>query len=118
AIMVMTIALWARYAGTPEMEPLLNQALSDEESTRISRLLDANGIEYQVSADHKLLVPADRKFKVMAVLGYADALPKNTSSGWDDIIKQLSPWDGQGKQDMMANRAKAIGVAEVIRNFP
>ena len=43
AIMVMTLVWWGRYAGEPEMEPLLPQAISADELPRVEMELDAEG---------------------------------------------------------------------------
>ena len=40
AIMVMTIVWWARYAGTAEMEPVLDQSLSASDMGQIKAALD------------------------------------------------------------------------------
>lgn len=118
AVMVLTLLYWGKYAGQAEMEPLLSQALADEDLTRITRQLDGLGVEHQVSPDKKILVAADRRMKILSSLGFADALPKNTANGFDEIIKQMTPWDGQSRQDAMFNRGKEMTLAEVIRGFP
>src|SRR3712207_1348762 len=78
-IMVMTLWLSGRYAAAPEMEPLLSQALGDDEITRIGSQLTAAGIKHTVGPDRRLLVPADRKIQALANLASVNALPKDFS---------------------------------------
>src|SRR5712664_1558832 len=46
-IMVMTLVWWGRYAGTAEMEPLIDQDFAAEDMGRITAGLRARGIPYQ-----------------------------------------------------------------------
>ena len=39
AIMVMTFLWWGKYAGTSEMEPVVNQALNADEMASMKRVL-------------------------------------------------------------------------------
>ena len=87
AIMVMTLWWWGNYAGTPEYTPLLDQAMTAEDIGAMRTQLKLAGIEHQVT-DDKILVPPDKKMDALGFLGYANALPKNTSSGFDQMIKQ------------------------------
>ncbi len=56
AIMVMTLMWWSRYAGTADMEPVLNQALSQDEMGRMETALVQKNIDFKEAAD-RLLVP-------------------------------------------------------------
>jgi flagellar M-ring protein FliF len=117
-IMVMTLWWWARYAGSPEMEPLLDQALSKEELSRIDAQLTAANIDHKVTNDGKILVSPDRRLQAIAGLGYANVLPKNMASGWDETIKQLTAFDGPDRQNAVFNRAKEVSLERVISLFP
>ncbi|MGE5609846.1 MAG: hypothetical protein ACM359_11365, partial [Bacillota bacterium] len=75
-IMIMTLYGWGLFAGRAEMEALLNQSLSNDELVSIRQYLASNGIKYQVVGD-RIHVPADRKFEALALLGYADKLPRD-----------------------------------------
>ncbi len=117
AIMVMTLLWWGRYAGQVDMEPVLDQSFSADDIARVTAQLASRGISYKVSGD-KVLVSSDRKFEALADLGYAQLLPRDTRSGFDEIIKQVSPWDPDSKNRVMWNRAKEMTLSQVIRNFP
>ena len=49
AIMVMTLLLWGRYASNPEMEAVLDQAMSAEDIGRIKTFLSARGFDVRVN---------------------------------------------------------------------
>ena len=117
AIMVMTLMWWGRYAGTADMEPVLNQALSQDEMGRMEAALAQKNIDFKEAAD-RLLVPTERKRQALSVLGYDGVLPKDTASGFDEEIKQLSPWDGVGRQNAVYNRAKELELSEIISMYP
>ena len=117
AVMVLTLMHWGRYAGEAELAPLLAKPMTPEEVQQISRQLDTAGVKYEVSGDH-ILVPADKQAKLFATLGMAGALPRTTYDGFDEIIKKISPWDGQSRQDKMFNRGKEVFLSQVIGNLP
>lgn len=116
-IMVMTLWWWGNYAGKPEFEPLLDQTLTQEDIGRIGVQLTAAGIEHKV-IDSKIAVPAEKKVQALANLGYANMLPKSTSSGFDEMIKQLTAWDGQDRQNAIFNHGKELSLQRVISHFP
>ena len=117
AIMVMTIIWWSWWAAEPDMEPVLNQSLSQDDISLIVANLDAKGIEHKVVGD-KVMVPADRKLEVLAELGYSQALPRDISTGFDDIVKQINWLDSPEKTDRMYLEAKQRTLSMVIREFP
>ncbi|MGH7214590.1 MAG: flagellar M-ring protein FliF C-terminal domain-containing protein [Tepidisphaeraceae bacterium] len=117
AIMVLTVMWWGRWAGEAELEPILNQTFTEAEVSQITAQLAGKGIKYRVAGD-KILVPADRKFEVLADLGYARLLPQDTKAGFDEIVKNMSPWDPHSKTEMWMNRAKESTLAQVIRRWP
>jgi len=117
-IMLMTLIWWSKFAGSTEMESLLEQDFSPEELSRVKLLVDSRGIPAKVVGS-RLHVATDRKFEVLAILGYEQLLPRDTASGFDEIIAKMdSPWAPKDKQDAMYNRAKEVTLAQVIRGFP
>jgi flagellar biosynthesis/type III secretory pathway M-ring protein FliF/YscJ len=117
-IMVMTLVWWGRYAGQSELEAVLDLPFDEANLTRIVAQLDGLHIDHKVTADRKLLVPPDKKIEVLANLGYNDFLPKNAGDAFDEVVKQLSPWDGQSRQDQMFNHSKNITLSSIISRFP
>jgi flagellar M-ring protein FliF len=117
AITVMTLIWWSYWAATPEMQPLLNQSMSQDDIGVIAANLDAKGIPHEVVGD-KVMVPADRKLEVLAELGYSQALPRDFKTGFDDIVKQINWLDSPDKTDRMYLEAKQRTLAMVICQFP
>ncbi|MGD0389140.1 MAG: hypothetical protein ABSC42_09315 [Tepidisphaeraceae bacterium] len=116
-IMVMTLLWWSHWAAEPEMSPLLDQSLSTEDVGLITANLDARDIPHQVVGD-KVMVPADRKMEVLAVLGYSNALPRDFDKGFDEIVKQMNWLDPPDKTDQMFLRAREQTLSSMIRRWP
>ncbi|HEV7300454.1 MAG TPA: hypothetical protein VGN72_13890 [Tepidisphaeraceae bacterium] len=116
-IMVMTLLYSARFAGVAELTPLLDQPLTQEEIVRITSTLDGGAINYQVAGD-KILIPTDRKYQVIALLGFEQKLPSNTVAGFDQMVKQMSPWDSQSMTETKFNEYRATTLGQIIREFP
>jgi flagellar biosynthesis/type III secretory pathway M-ring protein FliF/YscJ len=117
AIMVMTLLWWSHWAAEPEMEPVLDQALSQEDLGQITSNLEGQGIKYKVVGD-RVLVPADRKLEILSELGFNQVLPRNFDTGFDDLVKQIGIFDSPEKSDRVYLEAKNRMLSAVIRNFP
>ena len=117
AVMVLTLLFWGRYAGTAEMEPLLDQSMKADEVSRITGKLRALGIEYKV-VNERVLVSADRKLEALGELSYAQLVPDDTRRAYDEIVNKISPWDSQANSDAKRNDAKNALLAQVIKRFP
>ena len=117
-IMVMTLWWWGRYAGSPELEPLMEQALQKEDLARVDAQLTAARIDHKVTNDGKILIQPDQRAQALAGLAYAGAMPRDMSKGWDEVVGKLTPWDGQDRQTAMFNRAKEVSLEKVIGLFP
>ncbi|CAN5365769.1 hypothetical protein BH10PLA1_BH10PLA1_08910 [soil metagenome] len=116
-IIAMTMVYWSHYAGTAEMEPVLNQTLSDEDLTRMSTSLEARCMATNVESG-KVLVAADRKMQALAALGYEQLLPRNTTSGFDLMMAKGGVFDSPDKNHALMNHAKELTLAQVIGAFP
>src|SRR5690349_14794081 len=73
AIMVMTLLYWGRYAGTAELEPLLEQDFDQPTVARITEQLQRKSINYKVEGN-RVLVASDRKMEALADLFYTRTL--------------------------------------------
>lgn len=116
-IMIMTLVFLGKYAGAPEMTPLLEQSLSSDELGRINSYLEGKGITTQISGD-RLMVPKDRQYAILADLGYSQMLPRDTKTGFDFISKNMSTWDSESRSEKLWNEAKQMTLAQIIRGFP
>lgn len=117
AIMAMTMIWWGRYAGQVEMVPLLDQSFSSDDIAQITSYLDSRGVHYTTTAD-RIMVPADEKFTLLGGLGYDHKLPNRTNTGFDEIVKQMTPWDPADKTDRLWEEAKQRSLEDVIDEFP
>jgi flagellar biosynthesis/type III secretory pathway M-ring protein FliF/YscJ len=114
---------WSRNgAGTGGgvMEPVLDQVFTDADVARIVKHLDAKGIDHQVQGD-KVLVASSQRLDVLSDLFYAGILGGGggtKSSGFDALVKQMTPWDAPSKTDKMFNRYLEQTVEEVIARHP
>src|SRR5262245_60729904 len=90
-IMVMTILFWGRFAGTAQMEPVLDQSLPPETIGQIQAALTSHGIKSSIVGD-RIMVPADRKLEAVAMLAFNNALPSGGANVWDEMIKMMNPW--------------------------
>jgi flagellar M-ring protein FliF len=117
AIMVVTIVMWGRYAGQNELVPVLDQALSQSDIARMTAKIQSRGITYRVVGD-QVLVPADRRLEVIADLGYNQLLPRDTRRGFDEITRQMSPWNSNRQNEVLWRKDKELTLAEVFMRWP
>lgn len=117
AIMAMTLAYLARYAGQADMEPLLDQSFSADDMAQVTARLDARNIHYTVTGD-RILVPTESKIEALADLSFAHLLPERTNDAFDEIVKQMSPFDAADKTAQLWLEAKSRYLQEVINKFP
>src|SRR5579864_6371909 len=117
AIMAITVILWGKYAGEAEMTPLLNQPFAAADVGRIQQHLHEKDVHFIVSGD-KILVPADQRMSILADLTYTRLMPTNTSAGFEDIIKQISPWDSEEKEGKIWNHGKEAVLSRLIGMYP
>jgi flagellar biosynthesis/type III secretory pathway M-ring protein FliF/YscJ len=117
AVMVLTLLYWGHYASNAEMSPLLDQSLSPAEIGRISQELDFKGVNHTVVGD-KVMVPADRKMELVADLMYADALPVDLHSVFDEVNKNLNPFSSPTEREATYNQAREMMLSQIIARFP
>jgi flagellar biosynthesis/type III secretory pathway M-ring protein FliF/YscJ len=117
AIMVMTMLWWARYAGTAEMVPLLDQSITGDDAVRLSQALRTAGIEAKLTGD-RVMVPAEKHDDAIAIAGYARALPADSESGFDKMIKLIGPFETEQKTSAMFNRAREMTLAKMMLAWP
>jgi flagellar biosynthesis/type III secretory pathway M-ring protein FliF/YscJ len=117
-IMLMTLLGWSRFASTAEMVDVLPQDFSLEEISAVSTQLTAKGIPNHVNGA-RIQVPAERRTEALAHLTFERLLPRDTSMGFDEVIKNMdSPWNPDKKQDVVYNRALEMHLAQIMRQWP
>jgi flagellar biosynthesis/type III secretory pathway M-ring protein FliF/YscJ len=118
AIMVMTLLWWSRYAAQAEMEPVLPQSFTQQELGPIIQQLRAAHIKYALAADGRILVPTDKKDEALSILSYEQVLPANTSTAFDEMLKQLNPFSPASTTEKVLTNAKGRMLADIIRLYP
>ena len=116
AIMVMTLVYWGRYAGTAEMEPLLDQGFQPNDISAITGKLQGKGIPFDVQGD-RILVAAERKWEALADIAYAKLLPRNSFAGFDEMLGKLKPWASPSERDAMYNHAREGMCTQIIQRW-
>ncbi|MBC7784111.1 MAG: hypothetical protein H7144_09745 [Burkholderiales bacterium] len=117
-IMIMTMFYWSNYAGSPDKVVLLDQPMSPDEIAQIKTYVSSKNVSYEVLGD-RVMVPSDKKFELIADLGYAQLLPRNTEDGFKDIIvKYSNPFDSTSKSDQLWNHSKQMTLGGIISRWP
>ncbi|HVT89470.1 MAG TPA: flagellar M-ring protein FliF C-terminal domain-containing protein [Tepidisphaeraceae bacterium] len=117
AIMVMTVLWWARFAGTAEMTPLLDQSLPPADVGQVQSALLSHGINSTIVGD-RIMVPTDRRFEALATLAYNNGLPSNLYAAWDEMVKQMSPWDSTSKTASLQIHMKERLLGDMLATLP
>ncbi len=113
AIMVMTFLWWGKYAGTSEMEPVINQSLTADDMTNVKRVLRAESIPFEVSGD-RILVNTERKEEAIAALALEQALPRDSSGSLEDVFNNMSPFDPPQMTGLKLNAHLEQNLARII----
>ena len=117
-VMALTLMYWGKYAGTADMVPALDQTLTDDEIGPINRQLDMSGVPHSV-VNGRVMIPADRKSEVLANLMYAQALPNDTHSAFEEMSsKSLNWFSSQTEREAVYNHATELELASAIRRWP
>src|SRR3954451_24488648 len=113
AIMVITFVWWGRYAGCAEMEPVVNQSLGADEMQSVRRVLKAENIEFSAVGD-RIMVPAEKKEEAIAALALENALPRDSSGSFEDVLTNISPFTSPQMADKITNNALQQNLARII----
>lgn len=114
-IMVAMVGL-VRWAATPQMVPLVDQALSTEDNAKIQQRLDALGEHYKVAGDI-IMVPQSNRYRLLARLEQGKILPGDISMGFSNLIENSSPWLSQDELRFRRGVARANEISAVLREF-
>ena len=117
AVMALTILYWSKYAGSPEMTPVIDSVLNDQQISQVDNSLSLHGIPFQVVGG-KVLVPTDRKTEGAAALMMDQALPEDTSSAFVDMNKDLNPFSGPSEHEESHNLAVQSTLEQIICHLP
>lgn len=117
ALVAVSLVWLVHWAATPEMTPLLDQALSGDELTRIEAALDTAGVSYQVRGNRILVPTSANRTSILAQLQQQDNLPSNTSIGFAALIKESNPWISQEENNRRWTFALQEKLQAVLTQF-
>ena len=103
-------------SAKPEMVVLIPQAMAPDEINRVVMYLKGK-YEYQVEAD-KVLVPSEKAYAIRGELFAAQALPKDTTVAFSELIKSNTLWDTNEQQSRKWNYATQEVLTKMLRYFP
>ncbi|MHC4799305.1 MAG: hypothetical protein ACYTF1_21930, partial [Planctomycetota bacterium] len=104
------------WAGSSELEPLLDQPMKVQEMNRIEGQLTNWDVNYRV-VEGKIMVPAEVRARLQAKLAQARLLPNDTSMGFDRLMREKNFWQSTEENRRQWSVAKGNELARVIREF-
>jgi flagellar biosynthesis/type III secretory pathway M-ring protein FliF/YscJ len=91
-VMIVVALFWTIYqTSTPEMVPLLDQALTETEVASYENKLENWDVTYRVE-NNKILVKRQDRDRLIARLGQANALPADMSESWKKLMTESDMW--------------------------
>lgn len=115
-LVVISILWLLNWAGKTEMVPLFDQSITAEELAPIRQQLDSSGVKYTVSGD-RVFVPADSVLKLQAQMAQSNALPRDISITFENIIQNSNAFLSRDEQDWRRNIALANELSLRLRQF-
>jgi flagellar biosynthesis/type III secretory pathway M-ring protein FliF/YscJ len=114
-VVMIVVGFWAsgRSSARDELVAVLDQPFAETEVARISDHLHSKAIAHQIR-DGRVLVATSRRMEVISELYSAGILNTDTASGFDELVKKMSPWDAPSKTDRMFNHVREVTVQQVI----
>jgi len=92
AVIIMGSLMWlAQWSTKPQLEPLLDQPMSLEELNTAVASLDALGAAFEERGDRIYVAPEERH-RLVRQLHAQSALPQDTSLGFENLLKDQSPF--------------------------
>lgn len=116
-VMILTMVLWAHYASTADMEPVVDDTISVDDAGSMADALQQHGIESKLIGD-KLYVNAEQKQEALTWLMWQRRMPSDSVDGFDKMFKEMSPFDTGSRDEVMLNEAKSITLSKLIGGFP
>ena len=91
AVIIMGSLLWlAQWSARPQLEPLLDQPMTGQETAAAIAALEVRGAEFDERGD-RIYVKPDERRKLQRELAADGALPQDTSLGFENLLKDQSP---------------------------
>ena len=92
AAIIMGSLLWlTQWSTRPQLEPLLDQPLTLQEMNTVVEALKAKGAEFDERGDRIYVKPEERR-RLQRELASDGSLPQDTSLGFENLLKDQSPF--------------------------
>lgn len=106
------------WAGRPEWQALLDQPFTPAQIQRVQSELSLAGVKTKVEGD-RILVQGDDddRQRTMAMLAQRGALPRDTSLGYDALVKNVNVFISNQEARWRQERGLESELAAVIRKF-
>ncbi|MCZ6699543.1 MAG: hypothetical protein O7D94_11475, partial [Planctomycetota bacterium] len=106
------------WAGGSEWTPVLDQSLSGSEIQRVAATLVAAGIETRIQSEQVMIKgdTGDRR-RAQAVLAQADAMPRDTTSSYAEMLKDDNVFRSDRATTWRWNRGLEFELSSVLREF-
>ena len=106
------------WAGQGEWTPLLDQALSAEETQRVQAELTLAGVESRVEGDRvKVRGGDDARQRLQALLAERGAMPRDTSLSYREIVNKSNPFTGDRQAQWIESRGLETELSRVLSHF-
>jgi flagellar biosynthesis/type III secretory pathway M-ring protein FliF/YscJ len=115
-VMIGTIFFTVTFSAKPEMVVLIPQAMTPEEVNRAEMFLKGK-YDYTVSGD-KIMVPAEKAYAIRGELFAAQALPKDTTVAFDQLVKANNPFMTDANSARQWNYATQETLTKMLKYFP
>ncbi|MGB4258947.1 MAG: flagellar M-ring protein FliF C-terminal domain-containing protein [Phycisphaerae bacterium] len=116
ALIVVSLLWLVQWGSQAELVPLLDQPITAAELAPIEQRLSALGIEHKVVGE-VVMVPAEKRARLLAQLTESQALPKDISIGLDKLINDNNVWVSQEQQAWRRTVALSNELSKILREF-
>lgn len=116
-IMTGAILMMVNFVADRERVALLNQSFDQESLQRIVHQLDMWQEDYHVEGDRIWVAKSAHK-RLIAKLGYAEALPQDTSAGWSILLEDSDIWVPESVRLNKKRIALQVELASAISTWP
>ena len=118
-VMFGMLILFAVYAYSPEMVPLVHQPMEPAQLSRATSVAKAHNVKHEIR-DNMLYVPADPQIIAQLLAGFQtqDLLPEDTRREFNALIEQQTWWKTSGQNRQAYNIALQNALSNVIGSYP
>lgn len=116
ALIVVALVYLVHWASTPTMVALLDQPMTSQEIAQIEQKLTAMGAIHK-TVNGTVMVPTADRVRLYAQLAESQTLPRDTSWGFNELIKETSVWASGEEKERQFCLALQNQLAQVLRRF-